>query len=170
MDLNTLASLAEIIGAIIVVGGLWFAIVQLLQHRQQRRDLAAVELARSFQSPAFANALRKVLSMPDGIQAKQMRSMEPTYEDAAIQLSITLESVAIMVHRRVIELDIVWELMGGVVMDTWDKLGVWVQNVREEQEQEKFAEWFQWLDTQLRRRKAEGGYEPAFRLYADWAP
>jgi hypothetical protein len=170
MDLNTLASLAEIIGAVIVVGGLWFAIVQLLHYRQQRRDLAAIELARSFQSPAFANALRKVLSMPDGVSAKEMRSMDPAYEDSAIQLAITLESVAIMIHRRVIDIDIVWELMGGVVMDSWEKLGVWVYDVRVEQEQEKFAEWFEWLDTLLKRHKVEGGYEPAFRLYGDWTP
>lgn len=54
MELNTLANLAEIVGAIIVIGGLWFAVVQLLHYRQQRRDLAAIELARAFQSPAFA--------------------------------------------------------------------------------------------------------------------
>ena len=61
MELSTLSNLAEIVGVIIVIGGLWFAVIQLLHYRQQRRDMAAIELARSFQHPAFAQALRLVV-------------------------------------------------------------------------------------------------------------
>jgi hypothetical protein len=48
MDLNTLANLAEIIGFFTILGGLWFALVQLLSIRGQRRDMAAIEIARAF--------------------------------------------------------------------------------------------------------------------------
>jgi hypothetical protein len=164
MDLTTLANLAEIIGAIIVVGGLWFAVVQLLQYRQQRRDMAAIELARSFQSPAFAQALRLVLSMPNGIRAAELRKRDASYENAAIQVSMILESVGIMVHRRIVDLDVVWELMGGVLLSSWDKLGAWVMDVRSEQEQDKFAEWMQWLAEMMRRHKVERGRPAAHQL------
>jgi hypothetical protein len=170
MDLNTLANLAEIIGALIVVGGLWFAVVQLLHYRQQRRDLAAIELARAFQSPAFAQAFRLIMSLPDGICAKDLRERDVSYENAAIQVSFTLESVAIMVHRRVVDLDTVWELMGRIVLDVWDKLKCWVEDVRAEQEQEKFDEWIQWLADQMKRRKVETGAQPAYRLHKNWEP
>jgi hypothetical protein len=170
MDLNTLANWAEILGVLLVIGGLWFAVVQLLHYRQQRRDLAAIELARSFQSPAFAQALRLVLSLPDGIGAEELRKRDPSYENAAIQVSLTLESVAIMVHRRVVELDIAWDLMGGVLLDIWDKLAVWVGDIRAEQRQGKFDEWLEWLADQMRRRKVETGTPPAYHLYRDWKP
>lgn len=170
MELNTLANLAEIIGTSIVIGGLWFAVVQLLHYRQQRRDLAAIELTRSFQSPAFAQAFRLIMSLPDGISAKNLREREPAYENAAIQVSFTLESVAIMVHRRLVDLDTVWELMGGVLLNVWNKLRSWVEDVRTEQEQEKFDEWVQWLAEQMERRMAEKGVAPAYKLYREWAP
>lgn len=170
MELNALANLAEIIGAVIVIGGLWFAVVQLLHYRQQRRDLAAIEVARSFQSPAFAQAFRLIMSLPDGICAKDLRERDPDYENAAIQVSLTLESVAIMVHRRVVDLDTVWELMGGVLLDIWDKLRCWVQDVRVEQGHEKFDEWIEWLADQMKRHKVETGAQPAYRLYKDWRP
>ena len=45
-DLTKLANIAEIVGALIVVGGLFFALMQMRQIRQQRRELAAIELFR----------------------------------------------------------------------------------------------------------------------------
>ena len=167
MDLNTLANLAEIIGAAVVLGSVAFAFVQLIQFRRQRYDMAAVELARSFQTPEFAHALRLVLSLPDGVTAEKMRE-DPKYEDAAMLVSLTLESVGIMVHRRVTSLDMVWELMGGVVLAVWEKIGVWASQQREEQGGEKFDEWIQWLCDQMKRYKRDG--DPAYLKYRDWRP
>lgn len=167
MDLNTFANLAEVIGAAVVIGSVGFAFVQLTHFRRQRYDLAAVQLAQSFQNPEFAHALRLVLSLPDGVTAEKMRE-DPKYEDAAMLVSLTLESVGIMVHRRITSLDMVWELMGGVVLAVWEKLSVWAGQQREEQGREKFDEWIQWLCDQMKRYQ-EGG-DPAYLKYRDWRP
>ena len=144
MDLNTLASLAEVFGALVVIGSAAFAFVQLAHFRRQRSDMAAVELARSFQTPEFTHAIRLVLSLPDEASAERVKS-DPAYEDAAMLVSLTLESVGIMVHRRVISIDMVWELMGGMVLSTWRKIRPWAEYQREQQGGEKFDEWIQWL-------------------------
>jgi hypothetical protein len=65
-DFNTLANLAEIFGAFVVVGGLGFAVIQMQHYRQQRRETAAIELLRSFQNPEFSRSLRAVLTLPRG--------------------------------------------------------------------------------------------------------
>jgi hypothetical protein len=119
--------------------------------------MAAVELARSFQTPEFARAFRVVLSLPDGVGPEEMKA-DPSCEDAAMLVSLTLESVGIMVHRRVISIDAVWELMGGMVLAAWRKIHVWAEHQREEQGGEKFDEWIQWLCDQLERYSA--GNEP----------
>lgn len=169
MELNTLANLAEIIGAAIVVGGVAFAFVQLAHFRRQRHDMAALELARSFGTPEFVHALRLVLSLPDGISAEQLRKMDSQYEDAAMLVSLTFESVGIMVHRRITSLDMVWELMGSVVLVAWEKLSVWAGTIRQEQGREKFDEWIQWLCDQM-RRVPEVELEPAYVEHKDWKP
>ncbi len=169
MDLSTLADLAEVIGAAIVIGGVAFAFVQLAQFRRQRRDMMALELARSFGTPEFAHAIRLVLSLPSGITAAQLRAMDSRYEDAAMLVSLTFESVGIMVRRRITTLDIVWELMGGVVVAAWEKLSVWAGDVRREQGFEKFDEWTEWLSDQMKRHK-DPGHEPAYRQHRDWRP
>lgn len=167
MDLNTLSNLAEVIGAGIVLGSVAFAFVQLAQFRRQRYDMVAIELARSFQTPEFARAVRLVLSLPNGVTAEKMRE-DSEYEEAAMLVSLTLEAVGIMVHRRVISLDMVWELMGGMVLASWEKMHVWVGQQREEQGGAKFDEWLQWLCDQMKR--SQQGGDPAYVKYRDWTP
>ncbi len=170
MDLNTWANLAEVVGVIIVIGGLAFGIIQLQQLRLQRRTHAAIEVARSFQDAQFARALRIVLSLPCGLSAKELRERGTEYEDAAMLVSLTVESVGLMVHRRMVSLQMVWELMGGVLLGAWVRLQGWTEGVREEQGRDKFNEWMQWLAQQLDRHKAQRDVEPVYRRYDNWLP
>lgn len=170
LDLQTLANLAEVIGVIIVIGGFAFAVIQLLHFRQQRRATSAIELARSFQNPEFARAIRIVLSLPSGMTGAELRRRGSRHEDAAMLVSLTLESVGIMVHRRIVSIDMVWELMGGLVLDVWDRIRGWVTEVREERGSGKFDEWIEWLATQLSAYGREQGSGPAYEAYPAWRP
>ena len=156
------------IGAAIVMGGVWFAYIQLAHFRRQRHDMAAIELARSFENAEFSHALQLVLSLPDGVTSAQLSQMDPHYEEAAMLVSLTLESVGIMVHRRITSLEMVWELMGGVVLTAWEKLHVWAGEHRKAQGRAKFDEWIQWLCDQMRRHMIET--EPAYLKHRDWKP
>jgi hypothetical protein len=152
MDLSGWANVADIVGGATVVGGIAFAAVQLLQLRRQRRELATIELARSFENPEFARALRLVLALPAGLKAEDLRSKGPEIETAAMLVSLTIESVAVMCRRKIIDIDVVWDLMGGVVLTGWANLRGWAADVRREQRNPKFDEWFEWLATELERR------------------
>lgn len=169
VDIQTAANIAEILSVLIVVVGFVFAIIQLMHLRQQRRDLAAIELARSFQSPEFGQALRLLMSLPPGLSGEDLEEHGEAYLDAAMLVSLTLESVGIMVYRGVVELDMVWGVMGGLVLGAWDRLEGWANEIRKAQGREKFDEWLQWLADRLRERDAIGE-APAYRRYADWRP
>ncbi len=75
MNLTTITHLAEIIGAIVVVSGVIFGIIQIRQYQQQRQDLAAVQLVNSFLIPEFNKALRKVWSLPDDKSITELREL-----------------------------------------------------------------------------------------------
>ena len=168
-DLNTLANLAEIIGVTIVVGGFAFAVLQIREFRRQRTEAAALDIARSFHNPDFARAVLLVVSLPPGCTTAKLKSTKEQ-QDAAMLVSLTLESFAVMVHRRTVSLDMVWELMGGVTLTLWDRMQNWVYTVREEQGNEKFSEWLEWLATQLDRHK-KGLENPAAHIqYEGWRP
>ena len=165
-----LANLAEIIGFFTIVGGLWFAVVQIRDFRAQRRDMAAIELTRAFENPEFSRALVLILSLPSGLNAAGLRERGPQYEEAAMLVSLTLESVGVMVHQRMVSVGVVWELMGGVILSSWDKLDGWVADMRREQGREKFDEWLQWLCAQLNRHEQATDADPAYLRYKDWKP
>jgi hypothetical protein len=169
VDLQTAANLAEVLGVIIVLVGSVFAIIQLMHLRQQRRDMAAIELARSFQSPEFGQALRLLLSLPPGLSGDELEEHGEAFLDAAMLVSLTVESVGIMVHRGVVEFDMVWGLMGGLVLGAWDRVEGWVTEVRQDQGREKFDEWFQWLADRMRECEA-AGEAPAYRAFENWTP
>ena len=170
MNLTALANVAEIIGAVIVIGGLAFGVIQLQQYRLQRRARAAIEVARSFQDAEFSRALRLVLSLPRDLGADEVRELGGKYEDAAMLVSLTVEAIGLMVFRRMVSLQLVWELMGGVLLNSWDRLGRWTRDTRREQGGEKFNEWMQWLAVQLERHKATCDPEPAYLKFDKWNP
>ena len=84
-------------------------------------------------------------------------------------VSLTVESVGIMVHRGVVEFDMVWGLMGGLVLGAWERVQGWAAEVRREQGREKFDEWFQWLADRMRECEKRGE-APAFQRFEDWRP
>jgi hypothetical protein len=125
MDLQTAANLAEVLGVLIVIVGFAFAVIQLMHFRRQRRDMATIELARSFQNPEFSHAIRCVMMLPKGVSIDGLKKRGSDYENAAFLVSFTFESFGVMVHRRIVSLDMVWELMGGTILGAWERLEGW---------------------------------------------
>lgn len=149
LALQTLANLAEIIGGAAVVGGVAFAMWQVRQYREQRRDLAAIEIVRSLQSPEFIDAFRLLSRVPDGIGLQALRDHGEDYENAAIRIGAMGETIGFIVHRGVAPLELVREQAGGLLLLMWRKLHVWVDDVRKEQAYERWVEWWEWLADKL---------------------
>src|SRR5437763_3453385 len=97
MDISTIANL---INAIAVTAGVIFAAAQIRQYRQRRERDAMLELVRSFQSPAFTAALRRVLSLPDGADSAKIREVDGAAgEDEVFLDSLTWGSIGVLVFR-----------------------------------------------------------------------
>jgi hypothetical protein len=169
MDLITIVQIARIVGSVVVISGVVFGVVQIRQYQQQRRDVAAVQLVNSFQSPDFNKALRKVWSLPDATSITELRKLGDDWEEAAFQVGMTLETMGLLVYRRIVPLLILDELMGDAILVLWRKLRPWVEHLRVEQERDSAYEWFQWLADRLAEtdRRTERG---AHRIYRKWQP
>jgi hypothetical protein len=169
-DLGTIANIAEILGALTVVGGGVFAVVQIREFRAQRREAVAVELIRSFHDPELARAVNLIRELPDGVSAQELRSRGPEYERAAVMISTTYEAIALLVFRDIASFWMVRDLTGGLAIVMWRKLAPWMDSVRAEQAQPSWAEWFQWLAEQLARESDQKERSPAYQKFADWRP
>lgn len=168
-DLAKLANLAEILGAIIVIGGLFFAVLQMRQIRQQRRDLAAIELFRSFGSANFTEAYNSVLHLPDGLTAAEIRTRFPQQDKCAMLICTTMENIGVMAFQRIVPFLLVNNLIGGTTVVLWRKLEMWVADLRDQIENPAAFEWFQWLAEKLDEYD-EINPLPAYEAHKEWKP
>lgn len=168
-DLSRLADMAEILGALVVVGGLIFAILQMRNIRQQRRELAAIELFRFFGNPEFNRAYECVLKLPDGLTTAEIEARSPGMEHCAMLISTTMENIGVMTHQRIVPYVVVKNLVGASAVILWRKLEQWVLALREETGSAQAFEWFQWLAERLDELDTEDE-EPAFIAHRSWRP
>jgi hypothetical protein len=168
-NLTTLANMAEILGVIIVVGGLFFAMMQMRQTRQQRRELAAIELFRFYGNPKFTEAYQMVLNLPDDLSAEDIRTKQANLDAAAMLISSTMESIGVMTFQRIVPFVIVNNLIGSSVIILWRKLENWAVALRDELGDEAAFEWFQWLAERLEDYQPRNPH-PAYETHKDWMP
>jgi hypothetical protein len=168
-DLANIANVAEIIGAIIVVGGLVFAVLQMRQIRQQRRELAAIELFRFFGNPQFTAAYKRILRLPEGLTADDIQGNDSGLEESAMLIAATMESIGVMTFQRIVPFMVVDNLIGTSCPALWRKLTPWVEMLRDEQEAPTVFEWFQWLSERLDGNHAPDD-SPAYESHKDWMP
>ncbi|MEX2497068.1 MAG: hypothetical protein WD448_13315 [Woeseia sp.] len=169
-DLSMLANMAEIIGVVIVIGGLLFAMLQTRQFRQQRREMAAIELLRFFGSPRFAEAYLAILQMPDNMSAGDVRSADAELEKSAMLIGTTMENIGVMTFQRIVPFMVVNNLVGSSAVILWRKLEPWISTLRAEMGEPYAFEWFQWLAERLDDEDHAGDPRPAYEAHRKWKP
>lgn len=155
LSLDTLAALAEIIGAGAVVSGIIFGWIQLRHYRAQQRNSIAINLMNTFYNADLARAISRMHEIPDGASADEIRNKGQEYTEAALIVSTTFETMGLMAYKKLAPMDLVVELVGGIVVSMHRKLASWLVAVRNEQKQPSFAEWFEWLALVAQEQKDE---------------
>ena len=170
MSLQTLANIAEVFGAVLVITGVFFGLMEVRHYRQQRQESAAMEIMRAFQSHDFSKALRMVMDYEQECQRCREESMPPDLQDAAMLVSTTLEAVGLMVYQRIVPFRLVQHLMGGVIQASWRVLTHNTEWLREELCRPSIHEWFQWLAERLDEYPEYRDEEGAYSKYGSWEP
>jgi len=166
ITLSTVANLAEIIGASSIVTGLIFGWFQIRYFRVQQRDTIAINLAQTFYNQDLARALALLQPVPDDVSIAELRALGPDYVNAAITVTTSFETMGLLVFKRVATFELVLDLAGGIVATMNRKLRRWQNEMREEQQQPSWGEWFEWLGDQADKRKRES--TPAHIQHTDW--
>ena len=167
-SLESWANIASLVSAFSIVTGLTVGWVQIRHLRRQQREAIAINLAQTFYNRDLADAIALLQPVPDGTSLAQMRALGEHYQQAAITVCTSFETIGLLVFKRITPLDLVLDLAGGVVGVMCRKLRRWNEEIRVEQSQPSFAEWFEWLGDQALKRKAD--VVPAHIRYRDWQP
>ena len=147
-DLSTLANYAEIIGAAAVLFAVVFGVLELHQHRNQRRENASLTMVQVWQNAEYVQAILQVLKLEDHIEPEALERLGPEFEKMAFTVCMTFEGLGVMANRGTLPLEVVNDLMGGAVCTSWRKLDAWVMFMRSTYNPRAF-EWHEWLADQL---------------------
>lgn len=166
--LSELANWAEIIGASSILTGLVFGWFQIRQYRTQQRDAIAINIAQTFYSGDLARSISLLHEVPDGISLEDLRLRGDRYMHAAITVATSFETMGLLIFKRIAPFDLVLDLAGGIVSSMSRKLVNVHQELRSEQNQPSWGEWFEWLGDQAEHVKHER--TPAHIQHRDWRP
>ena len=168
ISLETLAAVAEIIGMVTIVSGLIFGMIQIRAYRSNQRSIAATSLAKTFYDQAFARSIILLHDLPDGASAEQLRQAGPEYEEAAVIICTSFETMGLLIYRKIAQFDLVMDLAGGVSASMFRKLENWIMDKRESQNQPSWAEWFEWMARLAEKYKDE--HTLTQQQVANWRP
>jgi len=170
MDLDTLANVADIVGAFLVIVGVIFGVIQIRYYRAERHENATMEIIRAFQTVEFTRALRMSNQHQSDCRRCGRASVAPELQEAMLLITTTLESIGRMVYRRLVPFRLVQQLMGGSIQASWAILRDYVERTRETTGRPSVYEWFQWLAEPLDRHPEYLDEVGAYENYARWKP
>lgn len=165
--LEQLSELAPILSYITILIALIFGIIQLNQFKQQRKDIAAVEVMRSMQTKDFTDALIEINKLPNGISRKEVHKSMRDIEPSIFIIGTTFETLGYLVYRKIIPIEFVEQLVGGECIRIWDKLSHYTTGLREEEGNPILLEWFEWLSFQLKKRDRHNAAS-ALNRFKNW--
>jgi hypothetical protein len=151
--LQTIAAYAEILGATTIVTGFAMGWFQIRFYRSQQRDRVAINLMQTFYNSDFSRAVTLVQELPEHVSADELRARGPEYVEAISVVTMSLETMGLLVYKKIATADIAFELAGGMATSMYRKTDKWLEAVREEQNQPSWAEWFEWFAVNADKHK-----------------
>lgn len=168
MNLNDILAIFQAIGIFAVLYGIIIGIKQLKLNRRQRRDLAVMECARSFEDREFTEAYRLLAELDANLSKEDLLAMGVKYEAAVIRVGMKFETIGLLVYKDVVPIDAIEDLVGGVALLLWDILNKFIIESREQGNHPTYFEWFHWLVDRLKERGRFQHQPPAFVAHKNW--
>jgi hypothetical protein len=159
----------QLAGQVALVTGALFGGYSLLQVERGRKEQTALQTVTSFNTQEFRDAFAKVYTLPPGATAQQVREAGPELEKAATTVMMTFEMMGVLVHSRMVPLEIVDQAVGGFARESWRRLEAYVLWKRQEVQSARWGEWYQWLFEHLGANKAQRTVG-AYVAFKHWQP
>jgi hypothetical protein len=158
----------SLISTIAIVMALVFAGVQVREANRARRDQAAVALLQSAQGDSWTHSMDTISRIPAGLDAEDVDAQGALATAALVDFAVRLESIGYMVYSRLVSLDMVDDLLGGVILMFWSRAQAWTLRERARTGNGKLFEWCEWLADRVAERRATRGHEPAHLKHRGW--
>ncbi len=163
-----LVGAAEVISAIAVLVGFGFAVVEMRRYRRRKERESALELVKSYQTPDFAQAITRLIDLPEGLSKQQLESLLGPDMRLVSLMMTTWESLGVLTFRGEVSLQLLDDFFSGPIVLSWRKLRRFVEELRRIGGRDTYFEWFQWLAERLVERESKAVPIPAHIEHKSW--
>jgi hypothetical protein len=164
------AALLSLVSTLAIVAAGVFAGMQVRQLNRQRARDSALQLAHSFQTPEFVKAVDIVFNLPENLSKSEIEGRLGDELTNVLVMFGTFESLGILVYRCEIDISLVDDFCGGVVVLAGRRFKRYLAETQQSSGRATYYEWFQWLYERFEERESEKPATPAFVTYRTWKP
>jgi hypothetical protein len=138
------------VAAIGVIVGVVLTVLELRHLRKQRQTDLVMRLRQRFQTKEFLESWEQVMSREAGDfdeYAKKYGFPE------MMQVAGFFDEIGILLHRKLIDIDLVYELFNESIDMIWKKIEPLMKDGRKRLNQPTWGEWFEYLYNEMKKRE-----------------
>jgi len=143
--------------------------MEVRRARQVRSDKGARDVLSLAVSPDHIEAAYGILELPIDARPELVKD-SPELKRLTNILMVQYEYLGNLVYQRIVPLETLDLLVGGIIRASWKRLRPYIEEERRAKNLPNIAEWFEWLVLQLekygRPEKAVGTHV----AFKDWKP
>jgi hypothetical protein len=163
------AELLQLVTLIALLSGLAFGVLEVGHARRARVERGALDVLSIAVHPDHIEACYTILDLPEDTPPNVIVE-SPELRRAANTLMVQYEYLGNLVYQRIVPLQTLDLLVGGIIRACWTRLRPYIEAQRQERNLPNIAEWFQWLAERLekhgRPEKAVGTHV----AFKNWTP
>jgi hypothetical protein len=171
MDLDTLANYAEIIGLLTILGAAVYSWYQIKEMKASRESQGALVLSEHLQKPEFIGGIIAMSGQPDLTSTEDYKKYHGEDWIHVVTLATTWETLGALVHRGDLDFHLVYDIYGGLIEFSHNKMMPWVENERNLYGETRL-EWFTWLADRINEYNVlnNNNVRGAHIEYKNWKP
>jgi hypothetical protein len=83
-------------------------------------------------------------------------------------VSLTWESLGLLVFRREVTLELVGDFFSGPIVASWRKLSGYIAELRRDAQRDTYFEWVEWLAERMMEEEKQTPPVPAHIAHREW--
>ncbi len=160
----------QFIATAIMIAGIAFSIQSIRQYQAGRKRESTIMMLNSFQTSDFVRGMLCIFNLPDDTGKEEIDNL-PADQFLAIYMVLgTWERLGVLVFRGEVGLELVDDAFSGPIVQSWQKLGRYITELRAQLQRDTAMEWFQWLAERMMERETTSQPIPAYVAHRAWKP
>lgn len=155
VDLSVMLNMAEAIGIIV---GVIIALIQLRKIGETRQAELFMGLYETFRDKEFQKQYGELLFKYEWQDFEDFEKKFSAWSDidaysSWVAVSMYFEGMGVLVKRKLIDIDLVDDMISSQILLLWDKFGPIVKEYRDRMRLPQLWEWFEYLYNEVKRTK-----------------